>query len=196
MKNINTFLFDGKGRDDTLYADAQRELQAMGRTAITYLIEIMHYESEHASWRAARLLSETNDPALVPTFIKALKSPSLLIRQTAASFLGKTGSEATVPSLIARLTVETGIVQATIIEALGKLQDKRALEPLLILLRETSSGYVQQCIIKVLGQFGEPRIAAALIPFVNSTDHHVRSRARETYEQLTGTTAGDNDNVR
>jgi HEAT repeat protein len=191
MTILDSLLEKLKSDNLTDYLKASAELLIMGQAAMLALIEIMLTHHDRQGWRAARLLAEIADPSTTPAFVQALRSSNPLIRQTAAQALGSQGTKDTVPILLDHLDDEDCVMQIWIVEALGDLGDETAVTPLLTLLVKTDSTVIQYGVIKALGRIGDPRATPALPHFFNSQDRHVRSRSREVYEQLTGSSIGD-----
>ena len=75
-------------------------------------------------------------------------------------------------------------MQVWVVESLSKLEAREAVRPCLVLLSQTESPEVQQSIIKAPGYLGDASVVPSQIPFFDSPDRHVRSRAHEVYEQL------------
>lgn len=185
MKHIQAFLASTTPHNAHLYLAARQQLIDIGYVAILHLTEIMLHGNEQAAWKAIRLLAALSDKRLIPAYLQALNSPYSLIRQASANVLGEMGDPGVVPALLDHLIGDSAMVQVAIIQALGDLKDLRAVDPLLGLLAQTPSTEVQHCIIKVLGYLGDSRAASVLPAFFESPDRHVRSRAREVYQQLT-----------
>jgi hypothetical protein len=49
---------------------------------------------------------------------------------------------------------------------------------------------LQRSVIKALGRIGNSNVVTCLIPFFNSSDHHVSKKAREVYQQLIRSSLG------
>lgn len=184
MTDVNTLLEKLNSDNASEYVQACQNLLEMGKIATLALTEVMLNCSDREGWRAARLLAESKDPTTIPAFILALRSPHVLIRQLAVQALEELGRVEVVPYLIERLGQNDIMLQIRIAEALGALRDTRAVRPLLSLLEKTESAAFQHCIIRALGRIGDPAAAKVLPRFFCSSDHHVRSRASEVYQQL------------
>jgi HEAT repeat protein len=175
----------------SVYLGTRSHLLSLGSAAVPHLIETMLTQHGRLGWRAAVVLSDVKDAASTPAFVQALKSPNVLTRQAAAQALGQQGDKGVIPDLLARLDDSDYLVQVWVIESLSKLGASEAVGPCLALLQRTESTTLQQTIIKALGRLGNASVAEALMPFFYSPDRHVRSRAREVYEQLIAEMPGD-----
>ena len=172
------------------YLEAREALLEQGQAALPILVDLMLRQTDRQGWRAASLLAAMKEAATVPAFVQALKSPNPLIRQIAAQMLGDSGDEGVVLDLLASLSDPNPGVQTWVVESLGKLRARSAVKPLCAIISATDSTELQQSIIKALGRIGDPEAAGCLLPFMNSPNHHVRTRACEIYPQLTRASIG------
>jgi HEAT repeat protein len=148
----------------TIKSDTKKEwchllaaLGSIGTTpAVTFLIEVLHYEASNARFCAVASLGDSkNDLALQP-LIEILNSDDAThIRGMAATALGKLGNKNAVIPLIDILKNDPDIhVRDRAIIALGKLRDERAIEPLLVAL-EDSESVIRYRAVKILGELGD-----------------------------------------
>jgi HEAT repeat protein len=185
MKDIETFLRGGNSRESLEYGAARRSLQEVGEAGIEYLLTIIQGTDESQAWRAIRLIGGIKAVYGPSPFLRALNSSHISVRQMAIQTLGEIGDAEVVPHLLAQLQDESGIVEIAIVDALGELRDRRSVEPLLLLLHQTKSTAVQHSVIRAFGMIGDPTVAVSLLPYFNSPDQHVCSKAREIYFDLT-----------
>jgi ATP-dependent DNA helicase RecQ len=89
--------------------------------------------------------------------------------------------------LIAALQDENGNVRRLAASALGKIKDKRAVEPLLELLRVEKKPQVRQYAVKALGKLGDKRAVTTLKQISESEDekYYTRQSAITALRQLT-----------
>jgi HEAT repeat protein len=191
MTDMKVLMEALNSNDPRKHMAARDALLLMRREAVPVLVEAMMYRTDRMGWRAAVVLTEMRDPETKSAFVAALDSPNPIIRQVAAQVLGKFHDTTLVPDLLGHLSDEVSTTQMWIIESLGELADSRALMPLVELLAQTSSETIQQSIIRALGRIGDAKSAPYLLPFLNAENRHVRSRAREVYEQLVGFQPGE-----
>ncbi|HEX3049733.1 MAG TPA: HEAT repeat domain-containing protein [Aggregatilineaceae bacterium] len=164
---------------------AQRRLIERGHEAFEPLVAAMRSEEGAKCWVAAKIIVEIDPSRAVPPLLEALtNSPHLILRQTAAQLLGKLGSPQVVPALINALDDCTVMVQLAAAEALGNLGDVRAVPSLIMVLQKSDSSTIQHTVIRALGNLGDPRAIEAILPFVNSENYHVHSRAVDSLHKL------------
>jgi HEAT repeat protein len=184
MSDVMLLLDQLDSDDIAIYLKARMALIQMGSVIMPRLAETMLTRPDRLGWRVALVLAEMADEAVIPAFIQALQSPSSLVRQAAAQGLGQYQDRRVIATLINALSDPDPMVQTWVVESLSKLEARAAAKPLLALLQRTDSTALQAVIISALGRMGDASAAAALTPFLNSTDRHVRSRAHEVYEQF------------
>ncbi len=164
---------------------AQRRLIERGQEAFEPLVEAMRCEEGAKCWVAAKIIVEIDSSRAVSPLLEALtNSPHLILRQTAAQLLGKLGSSEVVPALIKALEDCTVMVQLSAAEALGNLGDVRAVPSLIRVLQKSESTTIQHTVIRALGNLGDSQAIDAILPFVNSENHHVHSRAVDSLHKL------------
>lgn len=100
--------------------------------------------------------------------------------------LGETGSREHVPELIAALQDEDGNVRRLAASALGKIGDRRAVAPLLALLKKEERPQVRQYAVKALGRINDGRARAVLekIAVDNNEAAYTQAAARLALESL------------
>ncbi|MEO8392429.1 MAG: HEAT repeat domain-containing protein [Chloroflexota bacterium] len=185
-------LLEGLNSDDPAAQIAAKEkFLEHPRMALPVLVELMLTQPGRQGWRAALLVAAMKDASTIPSFVLALKSPNALIRQTAAQMLGELGDESIVPHLLASLSDDSLGVQMWTIEALGNLHTQQAIQPLCRLITQTDVPEIQHTIIRAFGRIGDPTVTVYLVPFLNSANHHVRSRAQDVYRQLSNAPTGN-----
>lgn len=182
--DVKALLQDLGDRDTNTYYAARDQIRALGIDAVPALVQVMLSGKDIVSWRAAALLTEIKVSLVLDYFVQALESPNTIVRQIAAQAIGEHGDKRLVPHLLKHLDDRSCIVQMWIVEALGELGDSEVVQPLLDLLHKTDSTSIQLSVIKALGQIGDVRAAKAFIPFLQSDNPHVRSRAERVYRQL------------
>jgi HEAT repeat protein len=159
------------------------------KTAIDPLIALLKDPSPHTRGNVALTLGDLGDTRAVRPLIELLRDDHGYVRTCAAEALGKLGDTSAVPHLIEALTSaeldvqkEGGLVigiesellaetlrerqirvKATAARALGDLGDRRAVDPLVGLLRDPEP-VIRVESATALGKIGDPR---AVTPLVN-----------------------------
>lgn len=188
---LTTLLIDLNSDDLATYLAAREALLTQRETALPVLVEFMLKRTDRLGWRAASLVAVFKDADTIPAFVEALNSPNALIRQIAAQILGDSGDASVAAPLLDHLHDENLGVRTWVVESLGNLHAREAVQPLCVLLGDTDAPELQQSIIKALGRIGDTNAADCLVPFLNSPNHHVRSRARDIHRQLTNPSRGN-----
>ncbi len=85
---------DGSARER-----ARRSLVAIGKPAVTPLLEALRDRHEHVRWEAAKALSQINDSAAAPALVSALEDKSFGVRWLAAEGLIAMGRHGLLPLL-------------------------------------------------------------------------------------------------
>ncbi len=158
-------------------------LQQIGTDAVEPLLAAMHGSNTRISWQAASILGGIPDPRWIEPMKVALLSKNPLLGNAAALSLETLGPDIldTFLDVLDRCHL---MVRLKIIAYLEKLGDPRAVEPLLTVLRSAESPVVIYTVIQALGTIGDPRAVAALEPYFDHENHHVRERTRIALQRL------------
>lgn len=187
---LSTLLEALDSEDLATYFGAREALLEQRQVVLPVLVDLMLSRTDRLGWRATLLVASMKDTTTVPAIIQALQSPNALIRQIAAQMLGDSNDATVIAALLALLHDDNCGVQTWVVESLGNLRANTAVQPLCDLLSTTDSTELQQSLIRALGRMGDPEAAMCLLPFLNSPNHHVRSRAHEIHRQLSSLTPG------
>jgi HEAT repeat protein len=123
----------------------------------------------------AKLAKRENDPRIATALVPLLQDPSREIRVTAADSLTYVGDTDQVPALTLALKDPEAHVRIAAVNALGRIQDERAVGPLLALLKTEPEPY---SVIWALGNIGSNQALEALTPLLEAEDRYVRYQAR------------------
>ncbi len=144
------------------------------KLAIRPLVACLQDSDAEVRWSAAHVLAVFNDEQTIQPLIRTLTDPELNVRGAAAMALGQLKSPHAVEALLGVLPDVPEIA----LEALIAIGDKRAVEPLIALLRDEiakKSNYlrirVRRKIIEALGDFGDARAVDVLIESLNDWDN-------------------------
>jgi bilin biosynthesis protein len=152
-------------------------LQHIGTDAVEPLLEAMHGPNTRISWQAAAILGGIPDPRWIGPMKAALLSRNPLLGNAAALALETLGPDI-LDTFLAALDGCHLMVRLKIVAFLEKLGDRRAVEPLIDLLRSAESPVVIYTVIQALGAIGDPRAVAVLEAYAEHENHHVRERTR------------------
>jgi HEAT repeat protein len=159
--------------DDNLlaYWDAEEELVAAGKPAVSALLTALPSLSPWALSHALRALGKIGDARAIPPLLKALAYDSgesePCIEWFAAEALGRIGAPALGP-LLALGTSEDAHLRQWSAVALGELGDSRAVEPLLE--RTTDSDpQVREAAFLAVQEIGDRRAVDALMRLLEET---------------------------
>ncbi|MEP7289639.1 MAG: HEAT repeat domain-containing protein [Chloroflexota bacterium] len=178
-------LIEDLGSQDVLIRiEAKACLVAYGTRVTEPLITILEIGTIRQVDSAIMALGEIGDPSAIEPLIKILYSSYALLRIDAAKALSAFHSPRVIDVLLANLTDNDQLVQTWVIDSLGKLGDLRAFEPLVMLLRETTSSMIRYMVIKTLGLLGDPRAIDYILPFTQDENHHVTDYAHEALSKL------------
>ncbi len=123
----------------------------------------------------AKMAKRENDPRIAIALVPLLQDPSKEIRLTAASSLIYVGSTEQVPALTMALRDPETEVRLAAVDALGRIQDERAVGPLLALLQTEPEPY---SVIWALGNIGSNQSLDALTPLLDHEDRYTRYQTR------------------
>jgi len=163
--------------------------EALGRIksprAAAPLIAVMKDTNDLVLMKAAGALGEIKDPSAVEPLIAVMKGPDSMVGTSVAQALAKLGAPAVDP-LIALLkdsgsssaasAVANQIRQMNAVRALGEIKDPRAVEPLIVTLRDTFFN-LRVSAATALGEIKDPRAVGPLVAAMKDTDLRVRKAA-------------------
>ncbi len=170
-----------KEKDATTRFVAAQALAAAGdRRAVPYLLPVLRDKEEWKAATAAHALAEIGDRRAVAPLWTAAQRPERYVRAEALAALAKFHDPRTFGPLLDELETINGN-PGTAAEGLGDLGDKRAVEPLLRVLREQGSNDNVPAIAAAhaLGKLGDKRAVPELIS------------SMQRYQQNPGVTRGE-----
>jgi hypothetical protein len=122
---------------------------------IDYIIKALKDEDNMVRMTAARILGESSDRRAVEPLVNALRTDkNYAVREEAAHALRKKKDPRAVDALIDALGDKESGVQRLAAASLGEIGDRRAVEPLLITLREDRSPLVRSAVLAALDEIG------------------------------------------
>jgi HEAT repeat protein len=162
----------------------KESLLAMGAAVIEPLIELARKDAGRASWEAASVLAQIDDPRCLELMIDSLTTKDLMLGHIAVDALEKQQPPRIITALINALPVAHHTLQPRIVGALEKAGDPQAVRPLMDLLGKTDSSLLRLCAIQALGVLGDVQAIDLIRLFENNEDHHVQKRARIALQRL------------
>jgi HEAT repeat protein len=153
--------------------------------AVEPLIEALKDKEGYVRAKAAEVLGKIKDPRAVEPLIEALKDKDSDVRQSAAIALGDLKDLRAVDPLIEALKDEDWRVRQGAASALGKLKDLRAVERLIEALKDKDP-VVRWVAATALGELKDPRAVEPLIEALKDKHGHVKERAEEALQKITG----------
>lgn len=166
---------------------ARLALAEIGEPAVQPLIEVLLTKEKQWRWYAANALSRIGDQRAGEPFRQVLqdKGANEYVRAEAAKGLGKLGGEGIYDLLISTLRdrAEMETVRRGVASGLGLLGDRRALEPLLLALKEGTAG-MRWDVAAALGDLGDPRGVEPLIALLKDSYMQVRWEAAKALGKL------------
>jgi|GEM_PF-5860371 len=132
---------------------------------------------------AAQALGSTGDATVIPRIVELFDDPKVAVFAVVA--LSTTKNPDIVPILIDKLTTDNVLLRNTIITSLGQIGDKRAIEPLIALLK-TSNELQKIYVLKALGSFDDPVVTTSLAELLSSktSSYNVRMNALLALEKI------------
>ncbi len=147
---------------------------------------------EHA-WsgdaRAAHVLSELHDNAMIDGLAAKLKDKDPAVRLRAAEILGQLQTDRGIDYLLPALRDANGDVRDKVVEALGHARTDRVIEPLLVALRgDTRVGAPDERLrvaaAKALGEIASDKAAPALVVDLQVGEPAVRAAAADALKRI------------
>ena len=123
-----------------------------------------------------RAQSDTVDPRIVASLVKALRDPDPGVRKEAAAALGRLRAKSAVPGLIGALDDEYASVRASAASSLGRLKDLSSVEPLIGALSDTSHAVRKQA-LSALSNLRDVRAIPGFIRALRDESADLRTRA-------------------
>jgi HEAT repeat protein len=151
--------------------------KALGRIkdsgAIEPLIPLLQDKVKAVREEATVALAAIGDAAL-PSLLEALKHSEWLVRLHAVEALGKMRSPTAVEPLLAALFNDHDqAIREDVVRALGQVGDGRAVEFLVIVMKEPG---LRPLAVEALGQIGDPRAVPVLVDVLEGVNQPAVSR--------------------
>jgi len=138
--------------------------------AVEPLIATLKYTGSDAMRAAAAIaLGKIGDKRAVEPLILALKDMYSILQYEAATALVKIGEPAVEPLITVLKLADTNITRAAAAIALGKIGDKRAVEPLILALKDMDS-ILQYEAATALVKIGEPAVEPLITRLKDASD--------------------------
>ncbi len=169
-----------QGADQLQRGQARTRLIELGEWAVEPLLKVVQAEQGRRAWIAADLLGELRDIRALPILANALGSPNATLGSMAVKSLLRFDDV----DQVLILPHAHLMTQQTIVLALKRLQDRRAVEPLIDYLSYVESPTLCCGVIQALGAIADPRAVPAIEVWVDDEDHHVREWAAIALRQL------------
>jgi HEAT repeat protein len=165
---------------------AQNQLVAYSALAVEPLIGLVQNGSLRQMAAAIPALAQIGDPRAIAPLTDILHgSQHSLLRMNAAQALAEFNDPAVITALLEALDDENELVLTWVVNSLAVLRDKRALEPLIIVLNQTPSPEIRYSVIRALGDLGDARAVEPIQRFLDHDNHHVQRYAVSALEKLT-----------
>ena len=162
---------------------AIENLVNLGSAAVPDLITVMQTQTGRKAWQTASVLAQINDARWIPPMRAMVKSQNITLASVAAAALEQFGAQE-VDTLLRALPNAPTLVQMQIASILERLGDKRAVQPLMRLLRKTDSSDLRHVVIHALGTLGDARALPLIQHFSDDDNVHVRKRAHDAITRL------------
>lgn len=172
--------------ESSVRAKARTELFNMGEVAIPPLIEVMQVQQGKASWEAAKVLAEFNDPRCLAIMKVMLIQGNAIIAQTAVNALKNYNPPNLVAIFISALPDAHQVVKLKIIESIGELNQEIDPTPLIDLFATTDSASIRYTIIDTLIQLNIQGDYDLIITFADDSDRHVQARVQRYIKHFSG----------
>lgn len=171
---VNALSYD---KDEAVRRDARLALLEMGDPrAVEPLIVLLKSKDGSGRKVAMELLGVLGDARAVEPLIDELLDEHLNPYPEVVNALCKIGAAAVEP-LIAALKNENKFTREAAVEILSKLGDTRAVDPLIVVLKEDGYWVVRREAAKVLGKFGDARAVGPLFAAREDPDDTTRLAA-------------------
>jgi HEAT repeat protein len=143
-------------------------------SAIEPLLPLLQDKVKAVREEATAALAAIGDEAL-PSLLEALKHSEWLVRLHAVEALGKMRSPAAVEPLLSVLFNDHDqAIREDVVRALGQIGDGRAVEFLVIVMKEAG---LRPLAVEALGQIGDPRAVPVLLGVLEGIDRPAMSRS-------------------
>jgi HEAT repeat protein len=173
--NISKWIQDLDSLDFDKRQEAKDHLQELGTAVIEPLIAAANSLTPRKCWEAIASLVKIDDPRVGPAMCELLLSRHPIVAPIAARALARCG-EQFVDVLLAALPHSRALTQVEMVTELEGIGARRAVLPLMNLLRKTDSSVLRYTIIQALGKLGDARATELIRSFQHDEDHHVRKR--------------------
>ena len=168
--------------------NAIENLEMIGKTGISLIIESLGDEDEDVRWAAAKALGNIKSETAVQSLIKALGDEDEDVRWATAKALGNIKSETAVQSLIKALGDEDQFVRWVAVKALGNIKSETAVQSLIKTLGDEDED-VRRAVAKALGNIKSETAVQPLIEALGDEDQSVRRVVAEALGNIKSETA-------
>jgi bilin biosynthesis protein len=132
---------------------------------------------------AEQIIAMSFDDRHFHALIRLISAPNPLVSEMALQRLEDYG-EAAVEPLIEVLAQSNPTIQLVIVRALERLGSRKAVEPLMAVLKRTEYASLRYTVIQALGTLGDPLAIDLIKSFASDPDHHVRKRVQDALKSL------------
>lgn len=157
------------------------QIQEIGADAVEPLCEALRSDTVAIRRGAARALGAIGNARAVGPLLAAMKDPDHSVAETATAAVGKMRGEQIFASLIEALKDENYLVVWAAAEALGDTGDRRAVEPLIAMLKNPYDGWAAA---GALAKIPDARAVEPLIESLRSGDLMLRYQAAESLGKI------------
>ncbi|NWJ48821.1 MAG: HEAT repeat domain-containing protein [Chloroflexi bacterium] len=177
-------IMDDSAEDDEIKSASILALGKIGRgRAVKPLLTYIHIHNE-SKWQQVIVwaLGETKDDGAIGFLLNSLKSEDAWLRMRSVSALGTIASPQVVGYLIEALKDESLVVRASAAKALSDLNEKKAVEPLILICQNRP---INVEIVEALAKFEDITILPTLSwLYRNHSQESIRRVAWEKIKKL------------
>lgn len=163
---------------------AKLELLQYGPALIDRLVEVVRTGNRFQAYEAASILAGYSDKRCFAVLAESICSLNLMLAQLAVRTLGSYGNDKAFGPWITSLPDAPLMTQTQILEMLKDARDKRAIQPLMDLLKTASSPVLRYSIIEALSLLDATEAIDLIRCFKDDENHHVRDRVSAALEHL------------
>ena len=140
-----------------------------------------------ARMEAAKKLGQSGNAQAVAPLVKALDDANRPVRWAAIEALGELHKKDAVPALLKYFERHEAYRWGHLLtaNALAAIGDRRAVKPLLALVKNNTDPILQRVLILVLGKLGDAEAIPAVMPFLEDERRWLRRAAQTALVQLT-----------
>ena len=166
-------------------ASIAEELGEIGdHRAMKALITALNNEEMQVRWNAIKALARFGDDAVTP-LLKEVNAPDRFKRRNIVQALGELGGDQAVDYLIRMLMFDEtdDAVLIEVIRALDRIRDKRAVEPMITVLK-MKNWEMRWRAIHALEHLGDSRAIEPLLETINDPDKDIQWAAYKAIESI------------